>query len=332
MVKVWYDKDVDFSVIKDRKVAVIGYGSQGRGQSLNIRDSGVDTVVGLRKGSPSWKRAEEEGMKVMEIEEAVEWADIVQILIPDTVQPQVYREKIAPHLKEGMALVFSHGFNIHFRQIVPPEYIDVYMVAPKGPGNMVRQLYEEGKGVPSLIAVHQDYTGKAKELALAHAVAIGSGRAAILETTFAEETETDLFGEQVVLCGGVTSLIKAGFETLVEAGYQPEVAYFEVLHELKLIVDLIYSSGIYGMRKAISDTAKYGDLTRGPRVINEESRKEMKKILEEIQSGKFATEWILENQAGRPRFYALLEKDRNHLIEKVGEKLRSMIPWIVNKK
>jgi len=325
---IYYDADVRWEPLQGKVVAVLGYGSQGHAHAQNLHDSGIKVVVGLRKGSKSWERVKADGLEPALIEEAVAKADLIAFMTPDTEMPTMYRESVAPHLREGQALLFAHGFNIHYRQIVPPPTVDVVMVAPKGPGNLVRQMYVEGKGVPALIAVHQDYTGNAKQIALAYAKALGATKAGVIETTFAEETETDLFGEQCVLCGGVTELIKAGFETLVNAGYQPEVAYFECLHELKLTVDLIYSQGITGMRKWISDTAKYGDVTRGRRVINESVRQAMREILEEIQSGQFAREWILENQAGRPVFYAELERQSKHLIERVGETLRAMMPWL----
>ncbi len=328
MAKVYYDADANLDLLKGKKVAVIGYGSQGHAHALNLKDSGVEVVVGLHKGSRSWEKAQKAGLEVKEVAQAVAESQVVMMLIPDTLQPQVYRESVEPHLQEGDALAFAHGFNIHYGQIVPPEYVDIFMVAPKGPGHLVRRTFTEGKGVPCLVAVEQDASGQAMDVALAYAKGIGGTRAGVIETTFAEETETDLFGEQVVLCGGVTALIKTGFETLVEAGYQPEVAYFECLHELKLIVDLIYEAGISGMRYSISDTAKYGDVTRGPRIINEDTRQEMWDILEEIQSGEFAREWILENQAGRPVFNALLKRDAQHPIEEVGKKLRSMMSWI----
>lgn len=328
MATIYYDADVRWEPLQGKVVAVLGYGSQGHAHAQNLHDSGIKVVVGLRKGSKSWERVKADGLEPALIEEAVAKADLVAFMTPDTEMPTMYRESVAPHLREGQALLFAHGFNIHYRQIVPPPTVDVVMVAPKGPGNLVRQMYVEGKGVPALIAVHQDYTGNAKQIALAYAKALGATKAGVIETTFAEETETDLFGEQCVLCGGVTELIKAGFETLVNAGYQPEVAYFECLHELKLIVDLIYSQGITGMRKWISDTAKYGDVTRGRRVINESVRQAMREILEEIQSGQFAREWILENQAGRPVFYAQLTRQSKHLIERVGETLRAMMPWL----
>ncbi|MFO7154320.1 MAG: ketol-acid reductoisomerase [Caldicoprobacter oshimai] len=331
MAKLYYDQDANLELLSGKKVAVIGYGSQGHAHALNLKDSGVDVVVGLYKGSKSWKLAEEAGLKVMEAAEAAKQADIIMILIPDEKQPKLYKESIEPNLEEGNMLMFAHGFNIHFGQITPPEYVDVAMVAPKGPGHTVRSQYQEGKGVPCLIAVHQDYSGRAKDLALAYAKAIGGTRAGVLETTFKEETETDLFGEQVVLCGGLSELIKAGFETLVEAGYQPECAYFECLHELKLIVDLINQGGLSYMRYSISDTAEFGDYTTGKRIITEETRKEMKKVLAEIQDGTFAKKWILENQANRPHFNAMRKREQEHPIEKVGKELRKMMPWIQNK-
>jgi ketol-acid reductoisomerase len=325
---MYYDKDADKGILKNKTIAIIGFGSQGHAQAQNLRDSGYTVIVAELGGTANYKLALELGFKPVSAAEAAEKADIVQILLPDELQARVYRSDIEKGLKPGKALVFSHGFNIHFGQIRPPKDVDVYMVAPKGPGHLVRRVFESGGGVPSLIAVHQNPTGKAKELALAHACGIGAGRAGIIETTFLEETETDLFGEQVVLCGGLTELIRAGFETLVEAGYQPEIAYFECLHEVKLIVDLIYEGGIANMRSSISDTAEYGDLTVGTRVINEETRLEMKNILAEIQSGKFAREWILENQAGRPVYNALKRKGEEHLIEKVGKELRAMMTWL----
>ncbi|MDK2984649.1 MAG: ketol-acid reductoisomerase [Clostridia bacterium] len=328
MAKMYYDQDADLQYLQGKKIAVIGYGSQGHAQAQNLKDSGLDVVVGLRETSNSWKQAEEAGLEVKTISEAAKSAQLVQILLPDEVQANVYKNEIAPYLEEGDTLVFSHGFNIHFKQIVPPENVDVFMVAPKGPGHLVRRTFTEGGGVPALLAVYQDYTGKAKEKGLAYAKGIGATRAGLIETTFMEETETDLFGEQAVLCGGMTELVKAGFDTLVEAGYQPEIAYFECLHEMKLIVDLMYEGGMGWMRYSISDTAQYGDLTRGKRIITEETRKEMKKILNEIQTGEFAKEWILENQANRPLFKARMEQENNHLIEKVGAKLRKMMPWL----
>jgi len=328
MAKMYYDKDANLEIIKNSKVAIIGYGIQGRGQALNLKDSGVTVLVSELEGTPNYNKAKEDGFQVLEASEAAKQADIIQILTQDHVQGAVYKKSIEPNLKEGDSLVFSHGFNIHFKQIVPPKNVDVFMVAPKGPGALVREQYEQGKGVPCLIAVFQDASGKAKDKALAYAKALGGTRAGVIETTFKEETETDLFGEQAVLCGGASELIKAGFDTLVEAGYQPEIAYFECLHELKLITDLIYREGIYGMRKRVSDTAEYGDITRGKRIINEQTRKEMKKILSEIQSGEFAKEWIKENQDGRPNYNRITEEERNHLIEKVGKSLRDMMSWI----
>lgn len=328
MAKIYYDKDANLDVLKGKKIAIIGYGIQGRAQALNLRDSGMDVTVSELEGSPNYEEAKKDGFNPTPAEEAAKGADIVQILTQDHVQAKVYKGAIAPNLKEGNALVFSHGFNIHFRQIIPPKNIDVFMVAPKGPGSLLRKMYEEKKGVPCLLAIFQDHTGKTHELGLAYAKAIGGTRAGVIETTFAEETETDLFGEQTVLCGGVTELIKAGFETLVNAGYQPEIAYFECLHELKLITDMIYAVGIQGMRKRVSDTAEYGDLTRGKRIITDKTREEMKKILAEVKSGEFAKEWIAENEAGRPNFNALSEKDNNHQIEAVGKRLRSMMDWI----
>ncbi len=332
MAKVYYDKDAKIADIKKRKVAIIGYGSQGHAHALNLRDSGIDVAVGLVEGDPFWDVAKKAGFAPKPIPDAAAWGDVLVVLVPDPVQPAVYRGALLPNLKKGKALVFAHGFNIHFDQIVPPGDVDVFMVAPKGPGHLVRRMYQEGKGVPCLLAVHQDASGHCRALGLAYARGIGATRAGVIETTFQEETETDLFGEQAVLCGGCTELVRAGFDTLVAAGYQPEVAYFECLHELKLIVDLMYEGGIANMRYSISETAKYGDITRGRRLITEETRREMKRILDEIQSGAFAREWILENQAGRPMYNALLKRDAAHLIEKVGEHLRKMMPWISEKK
>ena len=329
---VSYDKDADSSLIAGRKVAVIGYGSQGHAHALNLRDSGVDVRVGLRTGSGSWPKAEEAGLRVMTVAEASAEADLVMILLPDTEQKRVYEAEIAPHLSDGDAVFFAHGFNIRFERINPAAGLDVAMVAPKGPGHLVRRTYTEGGGVPALIAVHADASGKARDLALSYAAAIGGARAGVLDTTFTEETETDLFGEQVVLCGGVTALVQAGFETLVEAGYQPESAYFECLHELKLIVDLMYENGIGGMRFSISDTAEYGDLTRGPRIVNDTVKAEMRKILGEIQDGSFAKEWVAEDEAGRPNYKALKAKGEAHQIETVGKELRSLMPFIATGK
>ncbi|MBI2831390.1 MAG: ketol-acid reductoisomerase [Chloroflexi bacterium] len=328
MAKIYYDSDADLNLLKGKTIAVIGYGSQGHAHAQNLRDSGCQVIVGLHEGGNSWKGAKEAHFKVVPVAEAAKEAQIVMMLVPDTMQREVYHTSIAKEMTAGKTLMFAHGFNIHYGQIVPPADIDVSMIAPKCPGPMLRQLYTEQKGPPALIAVHQDASGKATKLALAYAKGIGCSRAGVLETTFAEETETDLFGEQTVLCGGVSSLIKTGFETLVEAGYQPEIAYFEVCHELKLIVDLIYQGGLSHMRHSVSDTAKYGDFTRGPRVINDLVREEMEEILAEIQDGSFAKEWILENQAGRPVFNALKRMDSEHLIEEVGAELRQMMSWL----
>ncbi len=326
-MKIYYDQDADLQQIRTKRVAIIGYGSQGHAHALNLKDSGVNVVVGLREGN-SWRKAEASGLKVMPTGDAVKSADIVMLLAPDEAQAAIYKEHIAPNLKEGAFLAFGHGFNIHFGQIVPPPSINVFMVAPKGPGHLVRSEYTKGSGVPMLLAIHQDPSGATRKVGLAYASAIGGGRAGVIETSFREETETDLFGEQVVLCGGLTALIQAGYDTLVEAGYSPEMAYFECLHEVKLIVDLIYEGGIANMRYSISTTAKYGDVTRGPRVITDETRKEMRKILEEIQSGRFAREWVLENQANRPVYNALLTKGEAHPIEEIGGRLRAMMPWL----
>ncbi|AKA68836.1 ketol-acid reductoisomerase [Clostridium scatologenes] len=330
MAKMYYDKDANLELLAGKKVAIIGYGSQGHAHALNLKDSGVDVCVGLYKGSKSWGIAEEAGLKVMEASEAAKIADFIMILIPDEKQAALYKESVAPNLTEGKTLMFAHGFNIHYGQIKPPADVDVLMVAPKGPGHTVRSQYKEGKGVPCLIAMHQDYSGKAKEYALAYAKGIGGSRAGVLETTFQEETETDLFGEQAVLCGGVCELIKAGFQTLVEAGYQPESAYFECCHELKLIVDLINQGGLGYMRYSISDTAEYGDYVSGKRVITEESKKGMKGILKDIQDGVFARNWLLENQINRPNFNAVRRQEKQQQIETVGEELRKMMTW--NKK
>ncbi len=327
-MKIFYNKDADPGLLRERKIAVLGYGSQGHAQAQNLKDSGMDVVVGLRRESAHWAVAEKDGLKVLTTADAAKAADLVMVLIPDEKQRAAYEQDIRPALSRGKALAFSHGFNIHFGQIQPPPEVDVFMIAPKGPGHLVRRVFKEGKGVPCLLAVHQDASGKCRPLALAYARAIGGTQAGVLETTFREETETDLFGEQHVLCGGLTALMKAGFDTLVEAGYQPEVAYFECVHEMKLIVDLIYEGGLERMRHSISDTAEYGDLTSGPRVIDEAVRQEMRRGLKDIQSGEFAKRWILENQAGRPAFQALRRHERELLVEKVGRELRKMMSWI----
>ena len=327
MARVYYDQDADLEILKDKKVAVIGYGSQGHAQAQTLRDSGVEVIVALREGSRSWEQCQKDGFEVTTPAEATKEADVVHFLAPDEAQPDIYGQ-IASHLRPGMALGFSHGFNIHFNQITPPEDVDVFMVAPKAPGHQYRRLTRAGMGVPGLLAVHQDYTGNATQLALAFARAIGCTRAGVIETTFQEETETDLFGEQAVLCGGVSELVKAGFETLVEAGYQPEIAYFECLHELKLIVDLMYEGGLEWMRYSVSDTAQYGDMSRGSRVVGEPVRQAMKEVLKDVQSGVFAREWILENQAGRPTFNSLARREAQHQIEDVGRRLRKMIAWL----
>jgi ketol-acid reductoisomerase len=327
MAKVYYEQDANLDILRTRKIAVIGYGSQGHAHALNLKESGFDVRVGLRKGK-SWDKAVEDGVEVRSVADAVKEADVVMILVNDEFQSALFNSEIRPNLKEGSAIAFGHGFSIHFKQVVPPPDVDVFMCAPKGPGHLVRRTYTEGSGVPCLIAIHQDYTGHAKDVALAWAAGIGGARAGVIETNFEEECITDLFGEQVVLCGGTTALVKAGFDTLVEAGYQPEMAYFECLHELKLIVDLMYEGGIAGMRYSISDTAEYGDLTRGPRIITDETRAEMRKILREIQSGQFAKEWVVENQANRPVFSSLREMESRGLIEKVGKELRSMMSWM----
>lgn len=332
MAKIYYDKDANLDILKGKKIAVIGYGSQGHAQAQNLRDSGLSVIVSELEGTANYDLAVEHGFKPMSATDAAKQADVIQILVPDQTQAMLYRNAVQQAMGAGKTLLFSHGFNIHFGQIVPPATVDVIMVAPKGPGHLVRRVYTEGGGVPCLIAVQQDASGKAKEMALAYAKGIGGTRAGVLETTFREETETDLFGEQVVLCGGLTELIRAGFETLIEAGYQPEIAYFECLHEVKLITDLIYEKGISGMRESISDTAEYGDLTRGRRIITEETRDEMQMILDEIQSGEFAREWLLECQVNRPVYSAIKKQDASHLIEKIGSELREMMPWIGKKK
>jgi ketol-acid reductoisomerase len=327
-MKVYYDKDADLSLIKGKKVTIIGYGSQGHAHAQNLNDSGVEVTVGLRRGGASWDKAEKAGLKVKEIGEAVNGADVVMMLLPDEQIAGVYRDEVEPNIKKGAALAFAHGFNIHFSQVVPREDIDVMMIAPKGPGHLVRSTYQQGGGVPSLIAVFQDKSGKARDIALSYAAANGGTRGGVIETTFKEETETDLFGEQVVLCGGLTALIQAGYETLVEAGYAPEMAYFECLHEVKLIVDLIYEGGIANMRYSISNNAEYGDVTRGPRIITDQTKAEMKRILREIQTGQYAKEFILENRAGAPVLNASRRLMSEHQIEQVGAKLRDMMPWI----
>ncbi len=326
--KMYYDEDADISYLDGKTIAIVGYGIQGGAQALCLRDSGCNVLVAELEGTPNYERAVADGWDVLTTEEAASRADIVQILTQDHVQAKVYQDTIAPNLVAGNALVFSHGFNIHYGQIVPPHDVDVFMIAPKGPGALVRECYLTDIGVPSLVAIFQDATGNAMQLALAYAKAIKGTKAGVIETTFAEETETDLFGEQAVLCGGVSELIKAGFDTLVEAGYQPEIAYFECLHELKLIMDLIYKKGISGMRSGVSDTATYGDITRGKRIITDETRAEMRKMLAEVQDGSFAKEWSLENQTGRPVYNAVMRQESQHLIEEVGEKLRAMMPWL----
>lgn len=330
MANVYYNGDVKEDLLKGKKVAVIGYGSQGHAHSQNLRDSGIDVIVGLRKGR-SWDQAVEDGFQVYSVKEAVEQADVIMVVLPDEHQPKVYEEEIKPGLTAGKTLMFAHGFNIHFNQIVPPSDVDVVLIAPKGPGHIVRRTFTEEAGVPALLAIHQDVSGKAKQLALSYAKGIGAGRAGVIETTFAEETETDLFGEQAVLCGGLSSLIKAGFETLVEAGYQPEVAYFECLHEMKLIVDLIYEGGLENMRYSVSDTAQWGDFVSGPRVITDETKATMREILKEIQTGKFAKGWILENQMNRPEYNAINKRENEHQITEVGRKLREMMPFVKDK-
>ena len=331
-MKAYYDKDADLTILREKKIAIVGYGSQGHAHSLNLRESGMDVRVGLREGSTSWEKASKEGLPVLPVRQAAAEADIIMVLVPDEIQASVYREDIEKELTPGKALAFAHGFNIHYGQIVPPKEVDVFMVAPKSPGHMVRYEYTQGRGVPSLIAVHQDASGRARDLALAYAAANGAGKAGILETSFRNETETDLFGEQAVLCGGVSELIQAGFETLVEAGYEPEMAYFECLHELKLIVDLIYEGGLSNMYYSVSNTAQYGGMSRGKQVVGEMAREEMRQILHEIQSGVFAKEWILETQANRPVFRALTNALEEHPMEEVGKKLRKMMPWIEKQK
>jgi ketol-acid reductoisomerase len=328
LAEIFYDRDVDPSSLESKTIAVIGYGSQGHAHALNLHDSGVKVVVGLHTASNRWNKVIEDGLQVMEVDQAAQAADVIMILVPDEIQAALYREKIQPVLTAGKTLAFAQGFNIHFGQIEPPQDTDVFMVAPKGPGHLVRRVYKAGFGVPALLAIYRDTSGNCRQVGLAYARALGATRAGVLETTFAEETETDLFGEQAVLCGGVTALVQAGFDTLIEAGYQPEIAYFECLHELKLIVDLIYEGGIGRMRYSVSNTAEYGDLTRGPRIVDERTRAEMRKILQEIRSGQFAKEWILENAAGRPVFKALERLGEEQPIEKVGARLRSMMSWI----
>ena len=325
MATVYYDKDADLGLLQGKKIAIIGYGSQGHAHALNLKDSGCDVRVGLYAGSRSWKAAEEAGLRVLPTADAAAEADMIMILTPDTVQPEIYREAIAPHLGPGKVLMFAHGFAIRYSQIVPPEDVDVIMVAPKAPGHRVREIFPEGQGVPGLLAIYRDASGQAKALGLAYAKGIGCTRAGVIETTFQEETETDLFGEQAVLCGGVTALMKAGFDTLVEAGYQPEIAYFECVNEMKLIVDLIYQGGFSYMRYSVSDTAEHGDYTGGPRLITEETKAEMRRMLQEIQDGTYARNWILENQAGRPSFNSIRESERNTLVERVGRQLRAMM-------
>lgn len=328
MANIFYDKDADPNLIKSKKVAIFGYGSQGHAHALNLRDSGVDVVVALRPGSKSWAPAEAQGLTVKEMDQAAEWADTIMLLTPDTTQPEIYAAFIAPHLKSGKTLMFAHGFNIRYKTITPPEDVDVSMVAPKAPGHRVRELYEKGEGTPSLLAIHQDASGMAKADAISYAYALGTTRAGVVETTFTEETETDLFGEQAVLCGGVSGLVKAGFEVLVEAGYQPELAYFECLHELKLIVDLMYRGGLNYMRYSVSDTAEHGDYTGGPKIVTEETKYVMHQMLKDIQDGTYADTWIKENEAGRPWFNEQRKKEQDHLVEKVGADLREMMPFI----
>jgi ketol-acid reductoisomerase len=326
--KIYYDQDADLGLLKGKKIAIMGYGSQGHAHALNLRDSGQDVVIGLYKGSKSWAAAEKDGLKVAPVADAAKMGEVVMILLPDQTQRAVFEESIRGGLGKGKMLMFAHGFNIHFNQVVPPPDVDVTMIAPKAPGHVMRDLFTQGPGVPALVAVQQDVTGKAKDLALAYGKGVGCTRAGVIETTFKEETETDLFGEQTTLCGGISHLIKAAFETLVDAGYQPEVAYFECMHEMKLIVDLFYQGGLAYMRYSVSDTAEYGDYTRGPRIVNEDTKAEMKKILGEIQSGEFARDWVLENQANRASFLAIRKRDADHQIEEVGKRLRAMMSWI----
>ncbi|SIN66819.1 ketol-acid reductoisomerase [Acetomicrobium flavidum] len=328
MAKVYYDRDADMKALEGKTVAILGYGSQGHAHAQNLRDSGIKVVVGLHEGSASRDRARADGLEVKDVEDAVRMSDLVVFLVPDHIQAEVYRKQVAPNMKKEAALVFAHGFTIHFHQIIPPSTVDVFMVAPKSPGHLLRRTYQEGKGVPALFAVYQNASGKAREMALAYGRGLGCGRAGLIETTFAEETETDLFGEQAVLCGGVTELVKAGFETLVDAGYQPEIAYFECLNELKLIVDMMYEGGLSWMRYSVSDTAKYGDMVAGKQVIDSRVRETMKKLLENIQNGLFAKDWILENQCNRPQMRAWQRREKDHLIEKVGSELRKMMPWL----
>ena len=328
MAKMYYENDADISLLQDKAIGIIGYGSQGHAHALNLKDSGLRVSVGLYKGSSSWEKAEQAGLKVGTVAEISRDSDILMMVVPDTVMPSVYKESVLPNLSSSKTMMFAHGFNIHFKTVVPPDNIDVSMIAPKAPGHRMREVFTKGSGVPGLLAVHQDVSGRAREIGLAYAKGVGCTRAGVLDTTFKEETETDLFGEQAVLCGGVTSLVKYGFETLVEAGYQPESAYFEVLHELKLIVDLIYQGGMGYMRYSISDTAEYGDYSRGPKVVDEHVKENMKKVLAEIQDGTFAREWIAENYEGRPRFNRLREENADHPVERIGKELRDMMPWL----
>jgi len=328
MARMYYDEDANLDLLSQKTIAIIGYGSQGHAHALNLKDSGMNVIVGLYPGSKSVAKAEAAGLTVKSVADAAKSADLIMILLPDEVQKTIYKHEIEPHLEEGNVLAFAHGFNIHFGQVLPPSHVDVVMVAPKGPGHLVRRTYEQGQGVPCLFAVYQDASGQARDRAMAYAKGIGGTRGGVLETTFREETETDLFGEQTVLCGGLSALIKAGFETLVEAGYQPELAYFECLHEVKLIVDLIVEGGLAKMRDSISNTAEYGDFTRGPRIVNDQTKAEMRKILQEIQSGQFAREFVLENQAGKPGFIAMRRREAEHPIEEVGKDLRAMFSWM----